>query len=71
MQNLIITPTTEDAPRPRKWLTLTLTILMLSLTIIVAAIPGTLYIMRRADAQVALGNAKSLRMALDAAATEC
>ncbi len=44
--------------------------LSILLTIIVVAIPGILYIMHRADAQVALGNAKSLRMALDAAATE-
>lgn len=60
--------TTEATPN--KWLTRTLTILLLTLTFIVAAIPGALYLMRRADAQVALGNAKSLRMALDTAATE-
>lgn len=47
-----------------------LSILVLILAVVTAAIPGTLVIMRRADAQVALGNAKSLRIALDIAATE-
>lgn len=47
-----------------------LSILVLILVVLTAAIPGTLMIMRRADAQVALGNAKSLRIALDVASTE-
>ncbi len=67
---LFITPA-ENKPRRSKWLHRTLSILLLLLTIIVAAIPGSLHIMRRADAQVALGNAKSLRIALDTAAAEC
>ena len=47
-----------------------LTILVIILTAVVAAIPGALLLMRRADAQVALGNAKSLRIALQVAARE-
>ena len=51
-------------------LTYCLTILTIVLAIIVAAIPGALLLLRRADAQVALGNAKSLRIALQVAARE-
>ena len=40
------------------------------LAVFVAVRPGVLYMMRRADAQVALGNAKSLRLALQVAGTE-
>lgn len=40
------------------------------LALVTASVPGILAIMRRADAQVALGNAKSLRMALQAASVE-
>lgn len=47
-----------------------LTATVLILAVLVAAVPGTLAIMRRADAQVALGNAKSLRVALQVASTE-
>lgn len=47
-----------------------LTILVIILAIVVGAIPGALLLMRRADAQVALGNAKSLRIALQVAARE-
>ena len=47
-----------------------LTITVLVLAVLVAAVPSTLVIMRRADAQVALGNAKSLRVALQVASTE-
>lgn len=43
---------------------------ILVLAVLVAAMPGALMIMRRADAQVALGNAKSLRLALDMASME-
>ena len=35
-----------------------LTILVIVVAVVVAAIPGALLLMRRADAQVALGNAK-------------
>ncbi|MCI8795941.1 MAG: hypothetical protein HFG89_03660 [Dorea sp.] len=53
-----------------RWLIRILSANILVLAVLVAAIPGTLVIMRRADAQVALGNAKSLRMALDTASME-
>ncbi|WP_304965420.1 hypothetical protein [uncultured Oscillibacter sp.] len=48
-----------------------LAVLVLFLAILTASIPGVLTLMRRADAQVALGNAKSLRIALQVASTEC
>ena len=48
-----------------------LTVITILLAILVAGIPSALTIMRRADAQVALGNAKSLRIALQTASTEC
>lgn len=48
-----------------------LTVITIFLAILVAGIPSALTIMRRADAQVALGNAKSLRIALQTASTEC
>lgn len=48
-----------------------LTVITILLAILVAGIPGALTVMRRADAQVALGNAKSLRIALQVASTEC
>lgn len=54
----------------KKMLIYCLTILTIVLAIIVAAIPGALLLLRRADAQVALGNAKSLRIALQVAARE-
>ena len=47
-----------------------LTVVVLALAVLVAAVPGILAVMRRADAQVALGNAKSLRIALQVASTE-
>lgn len=47
-----------------------LTIVTIILFAIVASIPGVLRIMYRADAQVALGHAKSVRTALEIASTE-
>ncbi len=70
MLKILFTTIAEARKQTTKWISHSLSIILALLTIIVAAIPGTLYIMRRADAQVALGNAKSLRMALDASATE-
>ncbi len=61
-------PPTKTSPR---WVIFTITTITLILAILVAAIPSALFIMRRADAQVVLGNAKSLRLALQVAATEC
>lgn len=49
----------------------TLTVVTLLLAVLTAGIPGALALMRRADAQTALGNAKSLRIALQAASTKC
>lgn len=54
-----------------KWVKLCLWTAVVILAIFTAAIPGILQIMRRADAQTALGNAKSLRLALQAASMEC
>ena len=42
-----------------------LEVLVIVLLAIVAVIPGVLHIMYRADAQVALGNARLVRTALD------
>lgn len=53
-----------------RWLIRILSANILVLAVFVAAMPGTLLLMRRADAQVALGNAKSLRLALDSASME-
>lgn len=48
-----------------------LSVIILLLAILAAGIPSALTLMRRADAQVALGNAKSLRIALQAASVRC
>ena len=53
-----------------RYLIRALSVIVLILAIVTASIPGILAIMRRADAQVALGNAKSLRLALQVASTE-
>lgn len=67
----IIPPTPNFANQSKLHrLTRLLTLLVILLAVLTAAIPGALAIMRRADAQVALGNAKSLRIALQAASTE-
>ncbi len=49
---------------------LTLIVLIFILLVAVAVIPGVLRILYRADAQVALGHAKSVRLALQIAGTE-
>lgn len=56
--------------RKKKWAVKCLTAAIILLAVLTAAVPGILFIMRRADAQVALGNAKSLRLALQAASIE-
>ena len=61
--------TNNSTPKPNRLIRY-LSILVLVLAVVTAAVPGILVIMRRADAQVALGNAKSLRIALDVASTE-
>lgn len=60
----------KDKIIKNKWLIRWISVIVILLTILIAAIPGALYIMRRADAQVALGNAKSLRLALQVAAMD-
>ena len=47
------------------------TILIIILLAIVTVIPGALRLLHRADAQVALGNAKSVRLALQVTGQEC
>ena len=47
-----------------------LTLAAIILLLIVAMAPGILQLMYRADAQVALGNAKTVRMALQSVATD-
>lgn len=47
-----------------------LTAIILILAVSTASVPAILAVMRRADAQVALGNAKTLRLALQTASTE-
>ncbi len=66
-------PNKPPLPHPTKhrWVITTVSVITIVLAILVAAIPSALFIMRRADAQVVLGNAKSLRLALQVAATEC
>ena len=67
--------TQDTSPTPKiskhRWAVFCLTVLTILLAVLTAAIPGILLILRRADAQVALGNAKSLRLALEMAALEC
>lgn len=48
-----------------------MTVTAVMLLSIVLILPGTLRLLYRADAQVALGNAKVVRLALQAAGTEC
>lgn len=64
---------TDNSNKKQKanhWIVSFISIVVILLAILVAAVPGALSIMRRADAQVALGNAKSLRLALQVASTE-
>ena len=62
-------PTYSEKTKYRK-LTRALSVVVLILAIVTASVPGVLMIMRRADVQVALGNAKSLRLALQVASSE-
>lgn len=52
------------------WPLRAVTLLIILLTILLAGIPPALTLMRRADAQVALGNAKTIRLALQLASRE-
>lgn len=49
----------------------TTTVMVLVLLVIVLVLPGALRLLYRADAQVALGNAKVVRQALQAVGTKC
>lgn len=53
-----------------RWIRSWLTVLLILLLAVVALIPGVLNILYRADAQVALGHAKTVRMALKTTAIE-
>ena len=53
------------------WLRNGLLILIIFLLAIVTVIPGALRLLHRADAQVALGHAKSVRLALQVTGKEC
>ena len=53
-----------------RWIRFILTTLTVIMLAIVTVVPGVLRLMYRADSQVALGHAKSVRMALQVIATE-
>ena len=53
-----------------RWIRSALNVLLILLLTIVLIIPGVLRILYRADAQVALGHAKSVRLALQITGTE-
>ena len=53
-----------------RWIRSWATVLLILLLAVVALIPGVLEILYRADAQVALGHAKTVRMALKTTAIE-
>lgn len=63
-------PTAEKSNRHRKLVRI-LTVAALLLLAIVLTLPGALRLLYRADAQVALGNAKVVRQALQAVGTKC
>ena len=54
-----------------RWIKSFILILIIILLAIVTVIPGALRLLHRADAQVALGNAKSVRLALQVTGQEC
>ena len=54
-----------------RWIKGLILILIIILLAIVTVIPGALRLLHRADAQVALGNAKSVRLALQVTGQEC
>ena len=53
-----------------RWIRLTLYLLIIILLAIVIVVPGVLRLIYRADSRVALGNAKSVRMASQVIATQ-
>lgn len=55
---------------PSSWPLRVMTLLIILATVLLAGIPPALTLMRRADAQVALGNAKTVRLSLQLASKE-
>ena len=53
-----------------RWIRLTIYLLIIILLAIVLVVPGVLRLIYRADSQVTLGNAKSVRMATQVIATQ-
>lgn len=53
-----------------RWIRLIMYLLLVILLAIVLVVPGVLRLIYRADSQVALGNAKSVRMAIQVIATQ-
>lgn len=53
-----------------RWIRSALNVLLILLLVIVLVIPGVLRLIYRADSQVALGNAKSVRIAFQVTGTE-
>ena len=54
-----------------RWVKSLIQILIIILLVTVTVIPGALRLLYRADAQVALGHAKSVRLALQVTGQEC
>lgn len=54
-----------------RWVKSLIQILIIILLVTVTVIPGALRLLHRADAQVALGHAKSVRLALQVVGQEC
>lgn len=61
---------TKSQTTKYRWTRMACNTLLVILLVIVLIIPGVLRIMYRADSQVALGNAKSVRMAFQVIGTE-
>lgn len=64
------TSTTQNRTTKYRWLHTALYTLLVILLLIVLLVPGVLRLIYRADAQVALGNAKSVRVAFQVIGTE-
>lgn len=65
------TPNSTQPPKTKyRWIRSALNVLLILLLTIVLIIPGVLRLIYRADSQVALGNAKSVRVAFQVIGTE-
>ena len=68
---LMPTPNKAQPPKTKyRWIRSALNVLLILLLTIVLIIPGVLRLIYRADSQVALGNAKSVRLALQVTGKE-